>query len=144
MAASVDYEWDQGADLTINLVYKSGPEGATVAVDLTTWKFRMDIIAPDGKVLSVLNDEAITDTDPFVAGATADNAFEVTMTALGGIVITLSRALTLPGGVFFQYINANPSKNEFAYDMFLRSGTGVQTKILEGSITINKSLTLWV
>src|SRR6478735_1790522 len=98
MAASVDYEWDQGADLTINLVYKAGPEGATVAVDLTAYKCRMDIIAPDGKVLTVLNDEAIADTDPFIASAQADNAFEVTMTALGGIVITLSRALTLPGG----------------------------------------------
>jgi hypothetical protein len=144
MAASVDYEWDQGADLTINLVYKAGPEGATVAVDLTAYKFRMDIIAPDGKVLTVLNDEALTDTDPFIAGSQADSTFEVTMTALGGIVITLSRALTLPGGAFFQYINANPSKNEFSYDMFLRNASNVQTKILEGTISINKSLTLWV
>jgi hypothetical protein len=56
----------------------------------------------------------------------------------------MSRALTLPGGAFFQYINANPSKNEFSYDMFLRNASNVQTKILEGTISINKSLTLWV
>lgn len=144
MAASIDYEWDQGADLVINLTYKTGPEGATVAVDLTAWKFRMDIVAPDGKVLVVANDEAIADTDPFVAGAQADNTFEVTMNASGGIVITLSRALTLPGGALFDYVTANPNQNVFVYDMFLRNASNVQTKILEGSITINKSVTMWV
>ena len=144
MAASQDYEWDQGADLTINLVYKTGPSGATVAVDLTAWKFRMDIVAPDGKVLSVLNDEAIADTDPFTAGAQADNAFEVTLGSAGQITIVLSRALTLPGGALFSYINSNPAQNVFSYDMFLRNASNIQTKILEGSITVNESLTMWV
>lgn len=145
MAASVDYEWDQGADLTINLTYKSGPEGATVPVDLTTWKARMDIVAPDGKVLIVTNDEAIVDVDPFTAGNQGDSAnFEITMNSSGGIVITLSRALTLPGGVLFPYITANPNQNVFSYDLFLRNASNVQTKILEGSITIDKSVTLWV
>ena len=144
MAASIDYEWDQGADLTISLTYKEGPAGATVAVDLSTWKARMDIVAPDGTVLIVTNDEAITDTDPFVAGNQSDNAFEITMNASGAIAITLSRALTLPGGVLFKYITANPNQNVFVYDLFLRNASNVQTKILEGSITINKSVTMWV
>jgi hypothetical protein len=104
----------------------------------------MDIIAPSGKVLVVTNDEVITDTDPFTAGAQADNTFEVTMDASGNIVITLSRALTLPGGAFYDWINANPSQNVFTYDMFLRNASNIQTKILEGTITIHKSLTLWV
>jgi len=144
MAASIDYEWEQGDDLTISLVYKTGPAGATAPVNLTAYKFRMDIVAPDGKMVSVLNDESIPDTDPFVAGATADTTYEVTMDAVGNIVISLSRAMTLPGGVLFDYISANPSNNVFAYDMFLRDGANKQTKILEGSITINKSVTMWV
>ena len=144
MAASMDYEWEQGDDLTISLVYKAGPEGATVPVDLTGYKFRMDIVAADGSVVSVLNDEAITDTDPFITGAQADNTFEVTMDAVGGIVITLTRAMTLPGGALFKYITANPKQNIFTYDMFLRSGANKQTKILEGTITINKSVTMWL
>lgn len=144
MAASVNYEWEQGDDLTIALVYKAGPEGATVPVDLTTYKFRMDVVAPDGKVLTVLNDEAITDTDPFTAGSQADNTFEVTMDAVGGIVITLSRANTLPGGVFWQYITAASNQRVFSYDMFLRNAANKQTKILQGTITINKSVTMWV
>jgi hypothetical protein len=143
MASTYDYEWDQGADLTINLVYKEGPEGATVVVDLTAYKFRMDVVAPDGKVLSVLNDEAIADADAFTTGSQADNAFEVTLGSSGQIAITLSRALTLPGGAFYNYINANPSQNVFSYDMFLRTDTTVQKKILSGTITVNKSLTIW-
>ena len=144
MAASIDYEWEQGDDLTITLVYKSGPEGATVPVDLTAYKFRMDIVAPDGKVVSVLNDETIADTDPFLAGSQADTTYEVTMDASGNIVITLPRTLTLPGGGLYNYITANPNQNVFSYDMFLRNATNKQTKILEGSITINKSVTMWV
>lgn len=145
MAASIDYEWEQGDDLTITLTYKAGPAGATVPVDLTTYKFRMDIVAPDGKVLTVLNDEAIVDTDPFTAGNQGDSAnFEVTMDAVGGIVITLSRLNTLPGGVLYNYITANPKQSTFSYDMFLRNAANKQTKILEGSITINKSVTMWV
>lgn len=144
MAASMDYDWEQGDDLTITLTYKAGPAGATVPVDLTAYKFRMDIVAPDGKTLTVLNDEAITDTDPFTAGSQADSTFEVTMDAVGGIVITLSRANTLPGGVLYNYITANPKQNVFSYDMFLRNASNKQTKILEGSITINKSVTMWV
>lgn len=144
MAASIDYTWEQGDDLTISLVYKTGPEGATTTVDLTGYKFRMDIVAPDGKVMTVLNDEAIADTDPYIAGSQADNAFEVTMDASGNIVISLARTLTLPGGAFYDYITANPNQNVFTYDMFLRSGANKQNKILEGSITINKSVTMWI
>lgn len=144
MDSTYDYEWEQGDDLTISLVYKAGPAGATVPVDLTAYKFRMDIVAPDGKVMSVLNDEAIADVDPFTAGALADLTYEVVMDALGNIIITLSRTITLPDGALYPYITANPNQNVFAYDMFLRDGTGKQTKILEGDISINKSVTMWV
>ena len=144
MAGTQDYTWDQGADLTISLIYKSGPEGSEVPVNLTTWQCRMDIAAPDGSILTVLNDEAITDTDPYTPGSQGDSGpFEVTLGADGSIVIVLGRALTLPNGSFHKYISANPSQNEFQYDIFLRDNTNKQKKILQGTITLVKSVTKW-
>lgn len=144
MVATQDYSWNQGEDLTISITYKSGPVGAAVPVDLTSYAFRMDIVGSNGKVLSVLNDEAIVDTDPFTAGNQGDTTYEVTMTNAGGITINLPRAMTLPGGVFYPYLNANPSVVSFSYDMFLRDNTNKQRKILAGTISISKSVTKWL
>lgn len=143
MAETWDFTWNQGADLLIALNYKSGPTGAAVSVDLTLYKFRMDIVGPDGKVLTVANDEAIADADPIAAGNQPDNTTEVTMDNAGNIRVDLSRAHTLPGGVFYKYITANPPVRTFAYDMFLRDNTGKQDKILAGTITVERSVTYW-
>lgn len=143
MTSVYNYEWNQGEDLTISIVYKSGPTGAAVPVDLTLYAFRMDIVGPNGKALSILNDEAIADTDPFTAGNQGDSTYEVTLGSAGQITINLSRALTLPGGAFYPYLTANPSVVKFSYDMFLRDGTNKQKKVLMGSITISKSVTKW-
>ena len=144
MTATQNFEWAQGEDKVISLVYKSGPVGAAVPVDLTLYAFRMDIVAPDGKVLKVLNDKAITDTDPDQAGNQSDEApFEVTLSDQGEITITLSRSLTLPGGAFYPYLTANPNVVTFQYDIFLRDGAGSQKKILAGNITIERSVTKW-
>jgi hypothetical protein len=143
MAATYNYEWNQGEDFLIALVYKSGPVGSAEPVDLNLYSFRMDIVAPNGKVLSVVNDETIADTDPYVAGAQEDATYEVTMNNLGEIRIDLSRALTLPGGAFYKYLNANPSVKTFSYDMFLRDNNGKQKKIMAGTITIERSVTHW-
>lgn len=144
MAATYNYEWNQGEDLLIALVYKSGPIGESEPVDLTLYSFRMDIVAPDGKVLTVANDDAITDSDPYTAGDQADNVFEVTMDNAGEIRIDLSRSLTLPGGAFYKYISANTSIRTFSYDMFLRDFNGKQKKIMGGTITIERSVTHWL
>lgn len=144
MAAVHNFELEQGEDLVIAFVYKTGPEGESVPVNLTSYDFRMDIVAPDGKVLTVLNEEAIEDTDPYVVGAQPDNGFEVTLGATGEVRITLSRALTLPGGVMFKYINANPSVRVFTYDMFLRDNMDMQKKIMGGTITVQGSVTHWL
>lgn len=144
MTSTYNYDWNQGEDLTINIVYKSGPTGAAVPVDLTSYKFRMDIVGPNGKALTVLNDEAIADTDPFTAGSQGDTTYEVVLDNAGGIVINLSRALTLPGGVLYPYLTANPAVVKFSYDMFLRDATNKQKKILMGSLTISKSVTKWL
>lgn len=143
MAATYNYEWNQGEDLLIALVYKSGPVGSAEPVDLNLYSFRMDIVAPNGKVLSVVNDDTIPDADPYEAGAQEDAAYEVTMNNLGEIRIDLSRALTLPGGAFYKYLNANPAVKTFSYDMFLRDNNGKQKKIMAGTITIERSVTHW-
>lgn len=143
MAATYDYEWAQGEDLTISLIYKSGPPGETLPVDLTGYSFRMDIVAPRGKPLAILNDKNIADTNPFKEGNQADTSYEVTMTAQGLITITLSRHLTLPGGHFYPFLTANPPVQRFAYDMFLRDSLNKQRKIMGGFISIDRSVTSW-
>lgn len=144
MAESHTYNWNQGTDLVMSLVYKAGPVGSAEPVDLSAYAFRMDIVAPDGSVLIVANDEAIADTDPFVAGAQPDNQYEVTMNTVGEIVVTLNRSLTLPGGAFYKYISAQTPVRTFSYDMMLRdTAIDFQTKILEGTIVISTSVTLW-
>lgn len=151
MAATYNYEWNQGEDLLISLVYKSGPVGSAEPVDLNLYSFRMDIVAPDGKVLTVANDQAITDTNMHDSVVTADNEFEVTLNApdklgnpvIGSIMVELSRSLTLPGGAFYKYLTANPAVKAFSYDMFLRDNKDKQKKILAGTITIERSVTHW-
>ena len=144
MADKFDFEWNQGEDYTLSLIYTSGPSGSEVPVDLTLYSLRMDIVGPDGKILTVLNDESITDADPFTAGNQTDSTYEVTMSNAGVIKITLSRGLTLPGGVFYRYINSNPATADFSYDIFLRDSTNKQRKIMYGDITVVKSVTKWV
>lgn len=143
MAEPFNLEWDEGSDLVISIVYKTGPTGSEAPVDLTSYKLRMDISSPDGKVLSVLNDESVTDTDPFTAGDQTDSSYEVVLGNAGEITITLSRALNLPGGAFYKYISANPSITEFNYDMFLRDASNKQKKIVYGTIEVVKSITKW-
>lgn len=144
MAVTYDFPWAQGEDKTLQLTYKSGPTGASEPVDLGNHKLRMDIVGPDGVVLVVANDEEILDTDPYTTGAQADNSFEVVLTGTGGITINLSRALTLPGGPFYKYISANPPVRTFSYDVFLRDAFEKQIKIMQGTITIERSVTHWL
>lgn len=143
MVAIQNYSWGQGEDLQISLVYKSGPIGGEVPVDLALYSLRMDIAGPDGKVLTVLNNASITDTDPNTTGDQTDTNYEVTMNEpdTGGILIELSRALTLPGGSFYRYIQTGVE--DFQYDIFLRDSVGKQIKLIQGTISISKSITQW-
>lgn len=147
MATTYNYEWNQGEDLLIALVYKSGPVGSSEPVDLNLYSFRMDIVGPDGAVLTVANDKEISDVDPYVTGDQTDTSpYEVNLNAgdvIGSIRIDLSRGLTLPGGPFYKYINANPPVRVFSYDMFLRDNNGKQKKLMQGTITIERSVTHW-
>ena len=144
MAVTYDFTWAQGEDKILSMVYKSGPVGEAEPVDLGNYKLRMDIVAPDGKILTVANDELIADADPYTEGAQADNAFEVTLGGEGQIRIELSRLLTLPDGPFYKYITANPPIRTFTYDIFMRDAFEKQKKVMQGVITIERSVTHWL
>lgn len=144
MAATHNYTWAQGEDLTIEMIYSTGPEGAETPVDLTTYSARMDIVGTDGARRYTMNSDPITDVDPETAGDQSDNVIEiVNLTADGEITIEVPRTLTLPGGALYADITANPPQLVFNYDVFLRNGTNKQKKILKGTITVEKSYTLW-
>ena len=136
-----DFTWVQGADLTLNFVYKEGddPETAT-PVDLTDYQLRMDVVSQDVPPVRIvtLNSDDITDGDVDDVGS-ADN--EATLGADGSIAITISRALTLEGGPIYDQMQAFAFT--FKYDIFLRDGDGLQHPILKGSITVEPSVTLW-
>lgn len=142
MAAVHNYTWAQGEDLVLSMLYKQGPVGAEVPVDLTGYKLRMDIVSA-GTRRFTFNSEAIPDVDPIAAGDQPDAATEAVLGADGSINITIPRTLTLPGGELWDDINSPTPVLTFDYDVFLRDPSNKQKKILKGQITVEKSVTLW-
>lgn len=142
MAATFNYTWGQGEDLVLSMLYKEGPVGAEVPVDLTGYSLRMDIVTPNGDRRYTFNSEDIPDVDPG-AGTTPDTDKEAVLGADGTINITVPRSLTLPGGVLHTDITAPTPLLTFNYDVFLRNPANQQKKILKGTITVEKSYTLW-
>lgn len=143
MAATYDYVWEQGEDLTLLMLYKTGLPGQETPVDLTGYTLRMDIVTPQGQRRYTFNSATITDTDPTTPGDTPDTTSESTLGEDGVISVTIPRTLTLPGGEVYADITANPPVTTFNYDVFLRAPSGKQKKILKGQITIERSYTLW-
>lgn len=123
---SAKFVWPQGEDLRIQLRYKEGSGSAAKAVNLSAgYAARMDLVLPSGG--SVLY-TASTDNGSLVLGTAGDNP---------NISIVLPRALTLPGG-------ALENTRAVAYDLFLRNtATDIQIRVLEGTISIDRSRTLW-
>lgn len=143
MASIYNYTWDQGADLVLTMVYKVGPDAASAeAVDLTGYSVRMDIRKDtiDGTRVWTFNSADIAGDVAVDVTGPADN--EATLGADGTITINVPRALTLPpsGAVYTQLVAGS---NTFAYDVFLRNAANKQSKIMEGTITVVKSATLW-
>lgn len=140
MVAVNNVEWEQGEDFTMHLVYKENDQ----TVDLTGYQVRMDI-APEktpGVVLT-LNSHDVDATDaegnPLDTEGPHDN--EITLDEEGNINIFISRYVTLPGGVLG---NRLPTTNVFVYDLFIRElSSNRQKKLAKGTITVNKSVTLW-
>lgn len=137
------FTWEQGDDLTINMVYKQGTAGSEAAVDLTNYAIRMDIRTADTTrtLVYTFNSEDITEIPSVDNTGSSDN--EATLGSDGTINIVVPRSLTLPGGAIANYISAT-STNALIYDIFLRNkSTNKQNKILAGAITVNRSVTLW-
>lgn len=145
-AATLNMTWQQGEDLVVSMVYKEGVDEATTSpVNLTGFSVRMDIKNASGVRLYTFNSQSIADVDPIASGDQPDSVTEATLTSLGQINISVSRTLTLPpSGPFYQQLSAPTPQNVFDYDIFLRNTQGLQTKILKGQITLEKSVTLWL
>lgn len=152
MAQEQDFDWDQGSDLSVKLIYKEGATTETaVAIDLSAnYAVRMDIVVPATlERVYTFNSATISDVDPVVAGDQPDNTLEAVLTSGGlgtpNINITVPRALTLPGGAIYAKMKATTPVKIFNYDVFLRnSSTNKQVKILTGQIEIIESYTLWL
>lgn len=131
----VDYVWEQGSDLELAIQYQNTDDaGVTTNQNLTGYSLRMDIT--DGTTrLYTFNSADITDISP------TDSTHEVVLGTDGSINITVPRSLTLTGGAILTAMNSG--KVVFFYDVFLRNTVNKQKKILKGSITVNRSHTLW-
>lgn len=126
---TLDLVWQQGEDGEIDMVYKING----TPVDLTGYKVRMDIKASgDDTVLLTLNS-----TGADTGGETASGN-EVTLNSSGEIFILVPRSASLPSGQLFENID-----EALNYDVFLRDASTKQKKILEGTVTIESSVTLW-
>lgn len=142
-----NYTWEQGADLVLSLVYKESIDGAPATPkDLTGYSVRMDIRSTDvlGNRIYTFNSAEITDLDGSGPGSDTDLVTEITPGADGTISITVPRSLTVQGGAVYELMSdpLNPV-NILVYDIFLRDPQDKQQKILSGSITVNRSVTLW-
>ena len=143
MVAAHNYTWEQGEDLILAMLYKQGPVGAEVPVDLTGYSLRMDIVTPNGERRYTFNSDAVADVDPTTPELEGDTNTEAVLGADGTINITVPRTLTLPNGELYSDINGTTPLLTFNYDVFLRNPANQQKKILKGQITVEKSYTLW-
>lgn len=151
MAQTANFTWGQGEDLTVALIYKEGPVGNEVVVDLSSgYEVRMDIVVPATKQrVYTFNTAALDDVDSETPGDQPDAVVEGTLGSGSGgsanINISVPRSLTLPGGAVFTLFDGNPGVSVFGYDIFLRNTVSdKQVKILTGTITVEASNTLWL
>lgn len=136
--STYNWTWQEGEDLIMSLIYKAGPTGSEVPIDLTGYQLRMDIV-DNTERLFTFNSDDIDESGVDIVG-TADN--EATLGSDGTINIVVPRSLTLPGGaVALKFVGISPLT--LSYDIFLRNPAGLQSKILRGSITVERSYTKW-
>lgn len=151
MAQTSNFNWAQGEDLSISLIYKEGPVNSEVVIDLSIgYQVRMDIVIPSTKErIYTFNTASIADVDPLLVGAQPDSVLEGVLSSgaagSSNIDIAVSRNLTLPGGTVYAKMTGSPAVAVFAYDIFLRKvSSDKQAKILTGTITVEESNTLWL
>lgn len=134
MVAQQNFEWNQGEDLIIHVTYRLDGQPQ----DLTGYTARMDIAALMGSPgpIASLYTFNTDDNDP-------DTEDEIVVGADGTISITVPRSLTLGDGVIAEAVSNNAS-SKYKYDLFLRDLDNKQRKILEGEITVRRSVTKWM
>lgn len=150
MEQTANFTWGQGEDLSVQLIYKEGPEGSETVVDLSSgYELRMDIVDPATKErVYTFNTNALSDADSVVPGDQPDSIIEGSLSSgasgTPNIVISVPRAVTLPGGAAYVKMTLATPVLVFGYDIFLRNtSSDRQAKILTGMITIEGSNTLW-
>jgi hypothetical protein len=150
MATALNVTWVQGQDLDFALRYKEGADANSLVVkDLTTgYDIRMDIVDANGVRLYTFNSSDIPDVDPITVGDTPDDTTEAVLSSgtesTPNVDISVSRALTLPGGALYTGITASPPVLTYLSDVFLRDTVAnKQWKIATLTIAIEKSYTLW-
>lgn len=140
--AIYNFEWEQGEDAEINLIYKekASPSAEALPVNLTNYTIRMDIATQgDSTRVWTFNSSDNAGASPIDEPGNADN--EATLGTDGSISVLIPRSLTLPSGAVYTQIQAG--KLVFTYDLFLRAPSLRQKKILKGIVTVNPSTTLW-
>lgn len=138
--AEQNWTWEQGADLVMSMIYRTGPQGEETPVDLSDYSLRMDVVYNGTRMFTFNSSDIPGDTSVDQVGP-ADN--EATLGNDGTIRIAVPRSLTLEGGALFDSIVPN-SILVLQYDIFLRDGSGLQFKLMKGTISVNPSETLWV
>ena len=133
---SYNYTWPQGEDLDVSFLYKEGPDGSEVAVDLTGYHVRMDIVnSATSAVVFTFNTAEQADPD------------EIETQSDGTVIISVPRSLTLPGATTPEdgavYTDMQTGVLVYNYDIFLRNPSNKQKKVYRGTITIEPSYTLW-
>jgi hypothetical protein len=137
--ATYNWIWQEGEDLVMSLVYKEGPSGSEVPIDLTGYQLRMDLVKGTSRLYTFNSDDIVEVPSVDETGIT-DN--EATLGSDGSINIIVPRSLTLgTGAVAVEFVGTESL--QLNYDVFLRSPAGLQTKILRGSITVERSYTKW-
>lgn len=137
--ATYNWIWQEGEDLVMSFIYKEGPSGSEVPIDLTGYQLRMDIVANGVRLYTFNSDDIVEVPSVDETGAT-DN--EATLGSDGTINIVVPRSLTLGSGAVASQFQGTNSLS-LNYDIFLRNPAGLQTKILRGGITVERSYTKW-
>lgn len=137
--ATYQWTWEQGEDLVMSMIYKEGPSGSEVPVDLSGYSLRMDVTHNATRVFTFNSADISGDPTVDVVGP-ADN--EATLGSDGSIRIAVPRSLTLPGGAVYAIMTSG-APLVLNYDIFLRDGSNLQRKFMQGTIQVNPSFTLW-
>jgi len=140
--ATYNWTWQEGEDLVMSFIYKEGPKGSEVPIDLTGYTVRMDLVSGVNRIYT-FNSDDIPDVDSSTPGDQDDPVIEAGVGSDGSITIVVPRSLTLSGGAVTSLFQGTDSL-VLNYDIFLRNPSNLQSKILRGTVTVERSYTKWL